>query len=106
VIAVLPAHQGTGVQGAPCSRSPNARRCGKAASIYLYTNEKMTENRALYQRIGYVESSARCLRRTSVYLRSPYDEPCDAARTRFDAASAPRTRVGRWRMVFHQGTPL
>jgi ribosomal protein S18 acetylase RimI-like enzyme len=35
-----------------------ARRAG-FDSIYLYTHEKMTENLALYARIGYVEYDRR-----------------------------------------------
>ena len=39
-------------------------------SIYLYTNEQMTENRALYRRIGYVEYDHRVVDGYSrVFLR-------------------------------------
>ena len=34
------------------------RRAG-FESIYLYTHEKMTENRALYAKVGYVEYDRR-----------------------------------------------
>ena len=41
-------------------------------SIYLFTNEKMTENRALYERIGYVEYKRLVLaQRTRVFMRKP-----------------------------------
>ncbi|BEP64247.1 hypothetical protein GmRootV213_48010 [Variovorax sp. V213] len=37
-----------------------------------FTNEKMTENRALYERIGYVEYKRLVLEtRTRVFLRKP-----------------------------------
>jgi len=43
-------------------------------SIYLYTHERMTENIALYERIGYVEYDRRAHGRDAnllVYLRKP-----------------------------------
>ena len=55
VIAVLPAQQGTGLGRALLTLAEREAVRQGHASIYLYTNEKMTENRALYQRIGYVE---------------------------------------------------
>ena len=76
VIAVLPAHQGTGVGRALLALAEREAVRQGHASIYLYTNEKMTENRVLYQRIGYVEyrretreSEGRVY--TRVYLRKP-----------------------------------
>lgn len=69
-VAVDPAHQGSGVGRALLEHAEaEARRAG-FDSIYLYTHEKMTENLALYSRIGYVEYDRRlhgdaCL----VYLR-------------------------------------
>ena len=46
-----------------------ARRAG-FDSIYLYTHEKMTENLALYSRIGYVEYDRRSRGKFSlVYMR-------------------------------------
>lgn len=72
VIAVLPAHQGTGVGRALLELAEREAVRQGHASIYLYTNEKMTENRALYQRIGYVEYKRETLDgRTRVYLRKP-----------------------------------
>jgi GNAT superfamily N-acetyltransferase len=59
MIAVHPAAQGTGVGRRLLEFSEvEARRQGYAA-IYLYTHEKMTENQALYSRIGYVEYDRR-----------------------------------------------
>jgi ribosomal protein S18 acetylase RimI-like enzyme len=69
-VAVDPAHQGSGAGRALLEHAEvEARRAG-FDSIYLYTHEKMTENLALYSRIGYVEYDRRlhgddCL----VYLR-------------------------------------
>jgi ribosomal protein S18 acetylase RimI-like enzyme len=46
-----------------------ARKAGYD-SIYLYTHEKMTENQALYSRIGYVEYDRRAvLRFYRVFMR-------------------------------------
>jgi ribosomal protein S18 acetylase RimI-like enzyme len=69
-VAVDPAHQGSGVGGALLEHAEVAARREGFDSIYLYTHEKMTENLALYSRIGYVEYDRRvhgdaCL----VYLR-------------------------------------
>ena len=41
-------------------------------SIYLYTHEKMTENQALYAKIGYVEFDRRTEKGLArVYMRKP-----------------------------------
>lgn len=72
VIAVLPQHQGTGVGRALLELSEREAMRQGHASIYLFTNEKMTENLALYQRIGYAEYKRETLEgRTRVYLRKP-----------------------------------
>ena len=72
VIAVSPAHQGTGVGRALLALAEREALRQDHASIYLYTNEKMTENLALYQRIGYVEYKRETLDgRTRVFLRKP-----------------------------------
>jgi ribosomal protein S18 acetylase RimI-like enzyme len=70
-VAVDPRHQGAGVGRALLEHAEaEARRAG-FDSICLYTHELMTENLALYARIGYVEYDRRpiglgaCL----VYLR-------------------------------------
>jgi ribosomal protein S18 acetylase RimI-like enzyme len=67
-VAVDPPHQGSGVGRALLEHAEaEARRAG-FDSIYLYTHELMTENQALYARIGYVEYDRRgCV----VYLRKP-----------------------------------
>jgi ribosomal protein S18 acetylase RimI-like enzyme len=69
-VAVDPSHQGSGIGRMLLGHAEvEARRSG-FDSIYLYTHEKMTENLALYARIGYLEYDRRmhgeaCL----VYLR-------------------------------------
>jgi GNAT superfamily N-acetyltransferase len=58
-VAVHPSHRGTGLGRAFLEfAEAEARRAG-FGSIYLYTHEKMTENLALYSRIGYVEYDRR-----------------------------------------------
>jgi N-acetylglutamate synthase-like GNAT family acetyltransferase len=54
-VAVRPDHQGRGIGKALLELAEvEARRAG-FDSIYLYTHEKMTENRALYASRGYVQ---------------------------------------------------
>lgn len=58
-VAVAPAHRGMGLGKALLAfAEAEARRAGYDF-IYLYTHEKMTENIALYTRIGYVEYDRR-----------------------------------------------
>lgn len=72
VIAVLPQHQGTGVGRALLELAEQEALRQGHDSIYLFTNEKMSENRALYERIGYVEYKRLALaERTRVFLRKP-----------------------------------
>ena len=69
-VAVHPSRRGTGLGRALLQfAEAEARRAGFDA-IYLYTHEKMTENLALYARIGYVEYDRRSQGAFSrVYLR-------------------------------------
>jgi len=69
-VAVEPSQHGTGVGRALLEHAEaEARRAG-FDSIYLYTHELMTENVALYTRIGYVEYERRDHGdATLVYLR-------------------------------------
>jgi ribosomal protein S18 acetylase RimI-like enzyme len=58
-VAVDPSHRGKGLGKALLEvAEAEARRAG-FDSIHLYTHEKMTENLALYSRIGYVEYDRR-----------------------------------------------
>jgi ribosomal protein S18 acetylase RimI-like enzyme len=67
-IAVLPSFQGTGL-GRYLVELAEEKACAAGYdSIYLYTQEIMTENQALYRRIGYVEYA----RRTEIGLDRVY----------------------------------
>ncbi len=58
-VAVHPSQQGHGLGRALLAfAEAEAKRVG-FDSLYLYTHEKMTENIALYQRLGYVEYDRR-----------------------------------------------
>jgi ribosomal protein S18 acetylase RimI-like enzyme len=58
-VAVHPAHRGKGLGRALLDLAEaQAQRAG-FGSIYLYTHEKMTENLALYSKIGYTEYDRR-----------------------------------------------
>ena len=69
-VAVDPSHRGKGLGKALLELAEaEARRAG-FDSIYLYTHERMTENLALYSRIGYVEYDRRSQGEFSlVYMR-------------------------------------
>jgi ribosomal protein S18 acetylase RimI-like enzyme len=54
-VAVDPAHQGEGVGRALLSFAEDSARKAGLDIIRLYTHEKMSENLALYARIGYRE---------------------------------------------------
>ena len=56
-VAVLPEHRGVGKALLQYAES-EARRQG-FGSLYLYTHEQMSENRALYSKIGYIEYDRR-----------------------------------------------
>lgn len=59
IVGVLPAHQGRGIGRALLEfAEAEAQRQGYD-SIYLSTQQKMTENQALYAKIGYVEYARR-----------------------------------------------
>jgi ribosomal protein S18 acetylase RimI-like enzyme len=71
-VAVDPAHQGRGVGRALLEHAEAAARREGFDSIYLYTHETMTENQALYARIGYAEYDRRPQGEDwLVYLRKP-----------------------------------
>lgn len=58
-VAVDPLHQGSGIGRTLLEHAEEAARRQGFDSIYLYTHERMTENIALYSRIGYVEYDRR-----------------------------------------------
>lgn len=58
-VAVAPAHQGTGVGRALLEHAEDTARGGGLLRVRLYTHERMTENLALYERIGYSEYERR-----------------------------------------------
>jgi ribosomal protein S18 acetylase RimI-like enzyme len=58
-VAVDPWHQGSGVGRALLEHAEAVARRRRFDSIYLYTHELMTENRAMYARAGYVEYDRR-----------------------------------------------
>lgn len=69
-VAVHPAHQGHGLGHLLLRRAEDEAQNSGHESIYLYTHELMTENLALYQRVGYVEYDRRNQEGFSlVYLR-------------------------------------
>jgi ribosomal protein S18 acetylase RimI-like enzyme len=69
-VAVDPAHRGKGLGKALLEFAETEARRAGFNSIYLYTHEKMTENIALYTKIGYVEYGRRSQGEFSlVYMR-------------------------------------
>ena len=58
-VAVDPSHHGKGLGRTLLEFAEAEARQQGFKSIYLYTHEKMTENQALYARIGYVEFDRR-----------------------------------------------
>ena len=58
-VAVLPEQRGRGIGRALLVHAEEEAKARGYASIYLYTNEKMVENIALYVKNGYVEYERR-----------------------------------------------
>ena len=58
-VAVVPSHHGRGLGKTLLKFAEAKARREGFGSIYLYTHEKMTENQALYAKIGYVEYDRR-----------------------------------------------
>jgi ribosomal protein S18 acetylase RimI-like enzyme len=58
-VAVHPSHQGRGLGRTLLELAERSATRAGFDSIHLYTHEKMTENLALYARIGYVEYERR-----------------------------------------------
>ena len=69
-VAVEPAHHGKGLGRALLEFAEAEARHEGFDSIYLYPNEKMTENLALYAKIGYAEYDRRVEKGLArVYMR-------------------------------------
>ena len=69
-VAVHPSERGQGLGRALLEVAEDEARRAGFTSIYLYTHEKMTENQALYRKIGYVEYDRRSRGNvTLVYMR-------------------------------------
>lgn len=58
-VAVNPAHKGRGLGRLLLELAETEAKRAGFDSIYLYTHAKMTENQALYAKIGYVEYDRR-----------------------------------------------
>jgi ribosomal protein S18 acetylase RimI-like enzyme len=58
-VAVHPAERGKGLGRSLLELAEAEARRARFDSVYLYTHEQMTENLALYSRIGYVEYDRR-----------------------------------------------
>jgi len=71
-VAVHPSHRGKGL-GRALLEHAEAEAVGSGFdAIHLYTHEKMTENLALYSRLGYIEYDRRSQGDFSlVYMRKP-----------------------------------
>ena len=75
-VAVAPAWQGCGIGKALLEHAEAEGRRLRQRTVYLYTNELMVENIALYVRFGYVEYERRQeqgFRR--VFMRKALPEP-------------------------------
>jgi ribosomal protein S18 acetylase RimI-like enzyme len=69
-VAVDPAHQGSGVGRMLLEHAEVTARAAGLEWIHLWTHELMTENLALYSRIGYTEYDPGARRNARlVYLR-------------------------------------
>jgi N-acetylglutamate synthase-like GNAT family acetyltransferase len=69
-VAVKPSHQGTGIGRALLEYAEAEAQRQGFRSLYLYTHERMTENRSLYAKIGYIEYDRRVDKGFSrVYMR-------------------------------------
>jgi ribosomal protein S18 acetylase RimI-like enzyme len=71
-VAVHPGHQGRGLGKALLDHAEAEAHDAGADSIYLYTHEQMTENQAIYTRLGYVEYERRAQHGFArVFMRKP-----------------------------------
>ncbi len=58
-VGVVPAHWGKGIGRVLLELAESEARKAGFDSIYLYTHQMMTENQALYRKIGYTEYERR-----------------------------------------------
>ena len=58
-VAVFPSRKGQGIGRALLIHAEQEARTRGYKSIYLYTNEKMSENIAMYVKVGYAEYERR-----------------------------------------------
>jgi len=73
-VAVHPMRQGEGLGRTLLELAEEEARRNGFDAIHLYTHEKMTENLALYERIGYVEYERRAEQGFSrVFMSKPLD---------------------------------
>ena len=98
-IAIAPAHQGKGLGRVLLEYAETEARRQGFDSIYLYTQEIMTENLALYRRIGYLEYA----RRAEFGLLSRL--PAQAPVARRAGPAGRRAGAGARRLRF-RGPPL
>ena len=71
-VAVHPGHRGRGLGRWLLDHAEATARSAGFRSIHLFTHELMTENLALYARLGYAEYARReCGGDTLVFLRKP-----------------------------------
>ena len=76
-VAVDPSHQGQGLGKTLIEFAEAEAQREGYQSIYLYTHEKMTENQALYAKIGYVEFDRRTEKGLArVYMRKSLQMDC------------------------------
>jgi ribosomal protein S18 acetylase RimI-like enzyme len=71
-LAVSPAAQGCGLGRRLLAFAEDQARFLGLSTLRLYTNEKMTSNIALYERLGYVETEREDIKgRHAVHMRKP-----------------------------------
>ena len=68
-VAVRPSHQGMGIGTTLLQFAEGQAQRAGFDSVYLYTHEKMTENRALYASLGYVQYERGVGDAPRVYMR-------------------------------------
>ena len=81
-VAVRPVVKGQGVGRMLLQLAESEALRQGFASIYLFTNELMTENRALYSKVGYVPYDRRVVNGyPRVFFRKALDSPSSRAST-------------------------